>query len=44
MLTRVQKWSWLKAWALNVAKRGGLRESHRCIGTALGHRHASDVE
>ncbi|MDE2494393.1 MAG: IS110 family transposase [Alphaproteobacteria bacterium] len=27
MLTRVKKWSWLKAWAMNVAKRGGLRKA-----------------
>jgi transposase len=24
MLTRVKRWSWLKAWAMNVAKRGSL--------------------
>ena len=24
MLTRVQKWSWLKAWAVNVARRRGV--------------------
>jgi transposase len=23
MLTRVQKWSWLKAWEMNIAKRRG---------------------
>lgn len=27
MLTRVKKWSWLKAWAMNVAKRRGLRRA-----------------
>ncbi|MER8734714.1 MULTISPECIES: IS110 family transposase [unclassified Mesorhizobium] len=27
MLTRVKKWSWLKAWAMNVAKRCGLRKA-----------------
>lgn len=27
MLTRVQKWSWLKAWAMNVAKRRGLQKA-----------------
>ncbi len=27
MITRVQKWSWLKAWAVNVAKRRGLRKA-----------------
>lgn len=25
MLTRVKKWSWLKAWAMSLAKRGGLK-------------------
>lgn len=27
MMTRVQKWSWLKAWAMNVAKRRGLKKA-----------------
>ncbi len=27
MLTRVQKWSWLKAWAMNLAKRSGQRKA-----------------
>jgi transposase len=27
MLTRVKKWSWLKAWAANVARRGGLKKA-----------------
>ncbi len=27
LLTRVQKWSWLKAWAMNVAKRRGLQKA-----------------
>jgi transposase len=27
MITRVQKWSWLKAWAVNVAKRRGLKKA-----------------
>ena len=34
LLTRVQKWSWLKAWAMNVAKRRGL---HKAI-VALARR------
>ena len=25
LLTRVKKWSWLKAWAMNVAKRRGVQ-------------------
>src|ERR1700704_902388 len=27
MLTRVQKWSWLKAWAMNIAKRRGQKKA-----------------
>ena len=27
MLTHSQKWSWLKAWALRVAQRRGLRRA-----------------
>lgn len=27
MLTRVQKWSWLKAWAVNIAKRRGQQKA-----------------
>lgn len=27
MMTRVQKWSWLKAWAMGVAKRRGLQRA-----------------
>ncbi|RWN24966.1 MAG: IS110 family transposase, partial [Mesorhizobium sp.] len=27
LLTVMKKWSWLKAWAMNVAKRRGLRKA-----------------
>src|ERR1700735_1503370 len=27
MLTRVQKWSWLKAWAVSIAKRRGQQKA-----------------
>lgn len=27
MLTRVQKWSWLKGWAMNIAKRRGQKKA-----------------
>ena len=27
MMTRVKKWSWLKAWAMNVAKRRGRQKA-----------------
>ena len=38
MLTRVQKWSWLKAWAMNIAKRRGQKKSHRRTGTKTARR------
>ena len=43
MLTRVQKWSWLKAWAMNIASVGG-RKSHRRTGTTARRDYASHVE
>lgn len=27
MLTRVQKWSWLRAWAMQVARRSGFKKA-----------------
>jgi len=36
MLTRVQKWSWLKAWAINIARRRG----HQKAIVALARRLA----
>ena len=27
LLIRVKKWSWLKAWAMNVAKRHGIKKA-----------------
>ena len=45
MLTRVKKWSWLKAWAMNVAKRGGLRKAIVALARRLAvimHRMWTD--
>ena len=45
LLTRVKKWSWLKAWAMNVAKRGGLRKAIVALARRLAvimHRMWSD--
>ena len=36
MLTRVQKWSWLKAWAMGVAKRRGLQRAIVALARRLG--------
>ena len=27
MLTRVKKWSWLRAWAMTIARRAGLKKA-----------------
>jgi transposase len=45
MLTRVKKWSWLKAWATNIAKRGGLRKAIVALARRMAvilHRMWSD--
>ncbi len=41
MMTRVQKWSWLKAWAANAAKRRGLKKAIVALArrlTVIMHR------
>jgi transposase len=35
MLTRVMKWSWLKAWAMNVAKRHGQQKAIVALARGL---------
>jgi transposase len=45
MLTRTQKWSWLKAWAMNVAKRRGMHKAIVALARRLAvimHRMWSD--
>jgi len=45
MLTRVRKWSWLKAWAVNLAKRNGGRKAVVALARRLAvimHRMWSD--
>jgi transposase len=45
MLTRVKKWSWLKAWAMNVAKRRGRQKAVVALARRLAvimHRMLSD--
>ena len=36
MLTRTNKWSWLKAWAMQIARRRGMKKGDRGSGTPLG--------
>jgi transposase len=45
MLTRVKKWSWLKAWAMNIAKRSGRQKAVVALARRLAvimHRMWSD--
>jgi transposase len=45
MLTRVRKWSWLKTWAMNLAKRNGGRKAVVALARRLAvimHRMWSD--
>lgn len=45
LLTRVMKWLWLKAWAMNVAKRRGMRKAIAALARRLAvimHRMMSD--
>ncbi|SFU22761.1 transposase [Mesorhizobium sp. YR577] len=45
MLSRVRKWSWLKAWAMNVAKRRGRQKAIVALARRLAvimHRMWSD--
>jgi transposase len=45
MLTRVTKWSWLKAWAMNIARRRGLQKAIVALARRLAvimHRMWSD--
>jgi transposase len=45
LLTRVKKWSWLKAWAMNVTKRRGIRKAIVALARRLAvlvHRIWSD--
>ena len=45
MLTRAQKWSWLKAWAMGIAKRRGQQRAIVALARRLAvimHRMWSD--
>jgi transposase len=45
MLTRSPKWSWLKAWAMNIAKRRGIKKAVVALARRLAvimHRMWSD--
>jgi hypothetical protein len=35
-----KKWSWLKAWAMQIARRARDEKADRGSGTPVGHDHA----
>ena len=43
MLTRTNKWSWLKAWAMKIARRRGMKKATRSAGTPAGRDHAPHI-
>ena len=40
MLTRTNKWSWLKAWAMKIARQRGMKKGDRGTRTSVGRDHA----
>ena len=40
MLVRSTKWSWLKAWAMKVARHRGMKKANRGAGASFGRDHA----
>ena len=40
MLVRLAKWSWLKAWAMEIARHRGMEEGDRGAGASVGRDHA----
>jgi len=35
-----KKWSWLKAWAMQIARRRGMKKAIVALGTPAGRNHA----
>ena len=40
MLLRSAKWSWLKAWAMKIARHRGMKEGDCGAGASVGRDHA----
>ena len=40
MLLHSQKWSWLKAWAMQIARRRGMKKAIVAAGAPVGRDHA----
>jgi hypothetical protein len=39
-----KKWSWLKAWAMQIARRRGNEEGDRGPGSPAGRHHAPHMD
>ena len=39
-MMRSKKWSWLKAWAMQIARRRGMQKGDRRAGAPTGRDHA----
>jgi hypothetical protein len=44
VMIRSTRWSWLNAWAMQIAKRRGMKKGNRSAGSSLGCDHASHLE
>ena len=40
MLVRLARWSWLKAWAMKIARHRGMKKGDRRPGASAGRDHA----
>jgi hypothetical protein len=43
LLVRSTRWCWLKAWAMQIARRRGTKKGHRGAGPPSGRDHASHL-
>ena len=41
MLVRSTQWSWLKAWAMQIAERQRHEKGNRCAGASPGRHHGT---
>ena len=44
LLMRSTRWSWLKAWAMQIARRRGVKKGDRDAGTPIGRHHAPHLD
>ena len=42
-MMRLKKWSWLKAWAMQIARRRGMKKAIVALARPAGRDHAQDM-